>query len=72
MYEYKFVKDFVVGQNIIQTRNPIDDYHKIIEENAKDGWRLVQIFAPVLGTPNYATEYFELIFEREVKQNDDE
>ena len=68
MYEYKFVTDYIVGANFIQTRGPIDDYHKIIEEHAKEGWRLVQIFAPVLGTSQFATEYFELIFERELTQ----
>jgi len=61
--------------NITKSRNwikffstdPKRDYHEIIERYAREGWRLVQIFAPVamaLGAP----KYFEIIFEREIDE----
>ncbi|MBC8061415.1 MAG: DUF4177 domain-containing protein [Clostridiaceae bacterium] len=61
MYEYKYV-------NIMMTKTfrpkPEKDYHEVVAQHAKEGWRLVQIFAPSLGYSGLAT-YFELIFERE-------
>jgi len=62
MYEYKFVKLQVKGFFI---RGPEQDYHKIIERHAKEGWRLVQILTPPTGSYGTAT-YFELIFERQI------
>jgi len=42
------------------------DYHEIIRDHAKQGWRLVQIFAPTVSIMDGGTsEYFELIFEKE-------
>lgn len=61
MYEYKFVKIDLKGR---VSKKPIEDYHNIIEENRRDGWRLVQIFAPVIATGSFAA-YYELIFEKE-------
>jgi hypothetical protein len=65
MFEYKFVKIDLDAFFFIE-RKPRENHHQIIEEHARSGWRLVQIFAPAVstisgGTPNY----FELIFERE-------
>jgi len=66
-YEYQFVRlgegptaaVFGVGGDATDT------YQDVIREHARDGWRLVQIFAP--GTAGFgAARYFELIFEREV------
>jgi hypothetical protein len=64
MFEYKFVTIELVG---IFNRGPKDDYRKVIEEHAKQGWRLVQIFAPGTAAEGRA-KYFEIIFERP-KQN---
>jgi len=36
-----------------------------VHENAAEGWRLVQIFAPGIAAFG-AAKYYELIFEREV------
>ena len=63
MYEYKFVK---IGLGGFLSAKPREDYHRIIDDYAREGWRLVQVFAPSVvvltgGTPSY----FELIFERE-------
>lgn len=61
MYEYKYV-------NIKMTKTfkpkPEQNYHEIIDQHAKEGWRLVQILAPSLGFSGLAT-YFELIFEKQ-------
>jgi uncharacterized protein DUF4177 len=39
-------------------------YEAVVHEHARDGWRLVQIFAP--GTAAFgAARYYELSFERE-------
>jgi len=63
-YEYKFIK--------IETKTtafkgivPKEDYHQVIDQHARDGWRLVQIFAPPIKGYGYA-DFFELIFEREI------
>ncbi|WP_151733481.1 DUF4177 domain-containing protein ['Paenibacillus yunnanensis' Narsing Rao et al. 2020] len=60
MYQYKFVKIELGG---LLRSQPEEDYHKIIYEHARDGWRLFQLFNP--GTYVYgAADYLELIFER--------
>jgi hypothetical protein len=65
-YEYKFVR---VGEYGGSALFGVQDkarkgYEQIVSDHARDGWRLVQIFAP--GTAAFgAARYFELIFERE-------
>lgn len=60
MYQYKFVKIDLKG--IVQSK-PEEDYHEIIHEHARGGWKLFQIFAP--NTYGFGTAAFlELIFER--------
>jgi hypothetical protein len=62
MYEYKFVKVDLTG---IFNRSPKEDYHRLVEDYAKEGWRLVQIFSPaVSATAGGVPDYFEIIFER--------
>ncbi|WP_082058312.1 DUF4177 domain-containing protein [Clostridium aceticum] len=43
-------------------RKPIEDYHKIVERHAAEGWRLLQIFAPPVSGYGVA-DSFELMFE---------
>jgi hypothetical protein len=65
-YQYKFVR---LGDNrgsawfgaSDKARNAYED---IVHEHARDGWRLVQIFAPGVAAFG-AAKYYELIFERE-------
>jgi hypothetical protein len=57
-YEYKFTKLKYDWWG----REP-KNYKEIIEEHAREGWRLNQILAP---SGYYGTTYFELIFEREI------
>lgn len=61
-YEYKFVR---LGEGWLSVKaSAKTEYQETIEEHARDGWRLVQIFAP--GTGAYgAAKYYELILERE-------
>ena len=67
MYEYKFVK-VSLDRGLRETR-PDVDYHRIVDNQAKEGWRLVQIFSPSVTVHLGAgyDSYFELIFEREAK-----
>ena len=65
MYEYKFVRVELGG---IFTRKPKADHHRLVEEYAKEGWRLVQIFSPAVSASGGGIpDYFELIFERKVE-----
>ena len=49
------------------TRKPKADHHRLIEEYAKDGWRLVQLSSPADSVHGGGIpDYFEIIFEKEV------
>ncbi len=65
-YEYKFVRlGEYWGSTLFGVRDKVrDSYEDIVHEHARDGWRLVQIFAPGIASFG-AARYFELIFERE-------
>lgn len=61
-YEYKFVR---LGEGILGTRKEAKKtYQDVIHQHAREGWRLVQIFAPSLGAYGLA-KYFELVFEKQ-------
>jgi len=45
----------------------IGQYQQVIQDHARDGWRLVQVFAPGMGAYG-AAKYFEIILERELEQ----
>lgn len=65
MYEYKFVKVDLDG---LMKRKPREDYHKLVEQYAEQGWRLVQVFAPSISVGGGGVpDYFELIFEKETR-----
>ena len=59
---YKFVR---LGEGwMSERRSAREQYQQVVHDHAREGWRLVQVFAP--GTGGYgAAKYFELIFERE-------
>ena len=64
-YEYKFVR---LGQNRVSALFGVSDkardaYEDVVQKYARDGWRLVQIFAPGIAAFG-AAKYYELIFER--------
>lgn len=62
-YEYKFIR---LGTGFMAAKHPDKtDYQQIIERNAADGWRLVQIFSPGVGAYG-AARFHELIFERPI------
>jgi hypothetical protein len=62
-YEYKFVR---LGEGWIGARRSAKEgYQQVIHQNAREGWRLVQVFAPGIGGYG-AAKYFEIIFEREI------
>ncbi|WP_349407498.1 DUF4177 domain-containing protein [Pseudalkalibacillus sp. SCS-8] len=63
MWEHKFVKVKLSSFKL----KPQEDYREIVHEHEKQGWELVQIFAP--GIKNYGTpDYFELIFKRQTEE----
>jgi uncharacterized protein DUF4177 len=66
-FEYKFVR---IGESRLSAVFGVQDrarktYETAIREQAGDGWRLVQIFAPGVAAFG-AAKYYELIFEREI------
>ena len=61
-YEYKFVR---LGEGWMgATREAKQTYQEVVQKHARDGWRLVQIFAPGIGGYG-AAKYYEIILERE-------
>ena len=59
-YSYKIVR---VGKALFETKKEArSGYAEVIEDNAAQGWRLVQVFAPGHGIYG-APRYYDLIFE---------
>jgi hypothetical protein len=66
-YEYRFVRlgDYR-GSGVFGVSDKAKKtYEDTVHEHARDGWRLVQIFAPGVAALG-SVKYYELIFEREV------
>lgn len=60
-YEYKFVR---LGEGFLAVRGEAKKtYQDVIHQHAREGWRLVQIFAPGIGAYG-AARYYEMIFEK--------
>ena len=63
-YEYEIVRH---GEGMMwvkkQARN---NYEEIVHDYASRGWRLVQVFAPSVGSSGYS-KYFDIIFERRIQ-----
>jgi len=65
MFEYKFAK--IEFKKISGKSN--EDYREVINSHAEQGWRFIQIFSPDFATSGVAVgSYYELIFERPIKQ----
>ena len=58
-YEYKFIR---MGKD-----KKSQGYQDIILENVKDGWRLVQVFAPGAGGLWAKENFCEVILERQIE-----
>ncbi len=56
---YKFIR-LNIG---LFAGEPQENYYKIVDDNAKDGWNLIQIFAPPIAGYGRA-KFYELIFEK--------
>jgi len=69
-YEYKFVRiGEYAGSALFGVRDKDRNaYESIVHEHSRDGWRLVQIFAPGVAAFG-AAKYYELILERETPEN---
>ncbi len=62
-YEYKFVR---LGEGMLGVRREAKKtYQEVIQKHAREGWRLVQIFAPGVGGYG-SSKYYEIILERRV------
>ncbi len=62
-FEYKFVR---LGEGWMGVRSEAKEtYQSVVHDHSKQGWRLVQVFAPGTGAYGCA-KYYELIFEREL------
>lgn len=67
-YEYKFVRlgegrsSAILG--VADAARKPEAYQAAVHDHAREGWRLVQIFAPGVAAFG-AAKYYELIFERE-------
>jgi hypothetical protein len=62
MFDYKIVK--IEVKNKLMKRVPEKDYHEIIIEYGRLGYRLVHMFAPSMYAYGTA-DFIELVFERE-------
>ena len=63
-YEYEFVR---LGEGVMGVQKSAkQQYQQVIHDHAREGWRLVQVFAPPIAGYGSA-KYFEIIFERERK-----
>lgn len=61
MYEYKFVKVKLSGFKL----EAVEDYEVMVNNYAKEGWRLIQVLTP--STTGYGIAgYYEFVFERQV------
>ena len=61
-FEYKFVR---LGGGFMGVRKEAKEtYQQVIQEHARGGWRLVQIFAPAI-VGYGASKFYEMIFERQ-------
>ncbi|MCK5176943.1 MAG: DUF4177 domain-containing protein [Candidatus Aenigmarchaeota archaeon] len=60
MYEYETVRVEIVG--LINTKLK-EDYREIIKQRGKDGWRLIQLFAPPIAGAGDAP-FIDIIFEK--------
>jgi hypothetical protein len=62
-FEYKFER---LGESFFCVNRDVrETYQESIARAAREGWRLVQIFAPGIGVYGKA-KYYELVFERPV------
>lgn len=69
MYKYKFIKIDLEYKAFTKKAMIKEDYHEVIETHAREGWRLVQIFAPPIKSFSPEADFYELIFERELPGN---
>ena len=62
-YEYEFVR---LGEGWLGVKGKAkEEYQNVVREYARDGWRLVQVFAPSFGAYG-ASKFVEIILEREI------
>lgn len=63
-FEYKFERIPLQG---FWHHGPARDYRQVVADHAREGWRLVQVFAPPIYGYGRAL-FYELIFERPTRK----
>jgi hypothetical protein len=64
-FEYKFLR---IESGFFRSAKKMDaEYQKAVHEYARNGWRLVQIFAPSIGVYGAST-FYELVLERPIDE----
>lgn len=63
MYEYQIVE--IQSEGILGAKLP-KNFQEILNQNAAEGWRLVQLFAPI--NSGQVPYYFQIILEKEIKE----
>ena len=61
-FDYKFER---IDAGLFGMQKAEKDYRNVILSHGREGWRLVQVFAPV-GQGMAGPKYYEMIFEREL------
>jgi hypothetical protein len=62
-YEYKFLR---LGEGWMSVKGEAKNgYQEAIQTHSREGWRLVQVFAPGIGGYG-AAKYYEIILEKEI------
>jgi len=65
-FEYKFVR---IGKGWFWPSSESErEYRDTIRKHAREGWRLVQVFAPSNGIYGLS-RYYEIILERPISEN---
>ncbi len=61
MYEYKFER---IKAGFFGLQKAEREYQEVIHKHAREGWRLVQVFAPADRGLASGAKFYEMIFER--------
>lgn len=70
MYQYEFdkVSGYISGYGLAGIKTKSEEYRKIIEKRAREGWRFVACI-PSAQRGNGQIEEMDLVFEKEVNED---
>lgn len=67
MYEYKFIKVPLKRGFRVKTGDTFEECKNIIQEEAKNGWRLKQVIVPANENFDMSSDCYQIVFEKEIK-----